>query len=416
MKLFGKYTRIILVVTISIFLVASLAFYVTLKYVQLQQIDADLEIEEEEIQLYIQKYKHLPRMMSVEDQLIHFTPASQPFRERYFTRSWLKDEQGNSEDFQQLIFGVEAEGKWYQVTVSKSLEETDHLITATFGITAVTILAILVSLLLINRLVLKRLWKPFFQTLNIVKDFKLDNSAPLSFPKTDTEEFSTMIQTLEESIGQARTDYLTLKTFSENAAHEIQTPIAIIRSKIDLLMQGEGITEHQSKTLQTVSKSIQRLSRLNTSLLLLAKIENRQYAQKETVLLKEKLEEKMESFQELWQMRAITVEADLHPAIVTMNKELVDILLNNLFSNATWHNRDGGKIIVRLRARTLEIGNLSNEAELDVQYVFQRFYKPSPAGDHNGLGLSIIKQISEASGVDIHYRYDEGLHVFEFSW
>src|SRR5690242_203692 len=105
MKLFSKYTRIILAVTISIFLVASLAFYVTLKYVQRQQIDADLEIEEEEIQLYIQHYHHLPRMMSVEDQLIHFTQVPGRFSQRYFTQNRFPDESGHTEDFRQLIFG-----------------------------------------------------------------------------------------------------------------------------------------------------------------------------------------------------------------------------------------------------------------------------------------------------------------------
>jgi signal transduction histidine kinase len=416
MKLFTRYSQIIIAVTISIFLVASIAFYFTLKNVQLQQTDSDLEIEEEEIRSYIHEFGHLPTMMHVEDQFTQFAPVAQRYVQRNFQKIEVREKDGNNEDYRQLIFGVEAQGKWYKVTVSKSMEETDQLIKATFGITAITICCILISLLLINRLVLKKLWHPFYRTLDVVKNFKVNKDDALEFPYTSTEEFSIMNKTLEQTTQQAKVDYLALKTFSENASHEIQTPIAIIRSKIDLLIQDPALTEKQDNILQSVSSAIQRLSRLNSSLLLLAKIENNQYAHAEKIDLKERAEKKIAAFQELWQMRNIAVNADLRHAYINMNKELADILLNNLFSNATRHNTENGKINILLREGQLTVSNTSNEPALDPDRLFQRFYKPSQTRQNNGLGLSIIKQICEAFGFVIVYERIHDLPSFTITW
>jgi signal transduction histidine kinase len=415
-KLFAKYSRINILVTISIFIIASLAFYFTLNYVQVEQVDDDLRIEEEEILLYVKKYNELPKTFSVDDQLIEFTASSEPFEKRFFNRTHLKDERGHTEDFRQLIFGVQAGGKWYRVTVSKSLEETDHLITVILWITSSTVLLILLASFIINRVVLKRLWKPFFKTLSVVKNFRIDKEQKMVFPSTTTEEFGQMIDTLEQTTKQAQLEYLSLKTFSENASHEIQTPIAIIQSRLDLLIQDEELTEKQSNTVQTIYGAIQRLTRLNRSLLLLAKIENKQYDLKEPIDLKAKMEEKIADFQELWQTQQINVRYDLRECSIAMNSELADVLINNLLSNAANHNYPHGCINIILDQRKLIISNTSKELILDQTKLFTRFYKPSQSKDDNGLGLSIIKQICDSSGLEIAYQFKEGLHCFIVSW
>lgn len=411
-KLFAKYSRITILVTIGIFLVAAVAFFITLHFIQLKQVDEDLEIEEEEIILYVNKYNELPKTFSVEDQLIEFTAVSEPFTRRYFNRTDLKDGKGHLEDFRQIIFGVQAGGRWYKVTVSKSLEETDHLVKAILWLTSSTILLILLASFIINRLVLKRLWQPFFGTLAALKEFKVNKTQKLQFPETTTEEFGQMIDTLQQTTRQAQLEYLSLKTFSENASHEIQTPIAIIQSKLDVLIQDEQLTEKQSLILQAIYAAIQRLTRLNASLLLLAKIENKQYEDVETVDMKAKLEERLGDFAELWQAQQIEVTASLNKSVFSMNGELADILINNLLSNATRHNHEHGSIRMFLNANHLIVSNTSRGDTLDPSKLFQRFYKPSQTKEDNGLGLSIISQICEASGLAVHYEFDSGWHSF----
>lgn len=417
MKLFTKYSRINVLATIAIFLFASAAYYYVLHYILINQIDEDLKIEENEIRGYVNEHHLLPENVSVQDQFIIYTLVQQPYTYRSFaTTNMIDPKEKEREPFRQLTFGIAANHQWYRVVVSKSLEETENLTRSILLVTLFTILLILITSLIINRVVLKRIWKPFYHTLSSVQRFKVGNQYAVDFPATPIEEFDFMNQTLKRIIQQAQVDYLALKNFSENASHEIQTPLAVIRSKLDLLIQDESLTGQQSSTLQSAYDAVQKLSKLNQSLLLLAKIENKQYEAVQEVFLKRKVEQKISDFQELWQAQQITVTYHLDDAVVYMNEELADILLNNLFSNATRHNFSGGHIAIELNKNKLAISNTSRQPAAPPDKLFQRFYKTASGREHNGLGLSIIKQIGEASGLAIAYRFQNNQHLFTISW
>jgi signal transduction histidine kinase len=403
-------------VTIAIFLIASITFFFTVSFIQIEQVDEDLRIEEEEIVLYVKRYDQLPKTFSVDDQIIQFFKSDTPFTRRYFTRLDMRDMKGHLEDFRQLFFGIKAGGQWYKVIVSKSLEETDHLVQSIFWITSGTILLILIASFVINRFVLKQLWKPFYDTLSVLKNFKIDKEQKLDFPSTSTEEFRLMIATLENTTVQAQKDYLSLKLFSENASHEMQTPIAIIQSKLDLLIQDEALTGRQSKSLHAIYEAIDRLTRMNSSLLLLVKIENRQFSVVETIDLRAAIEKKVNDFQELWLAQQITINCSLNESFVSMNKDLSDLLINNLLSNATRHNHINGCIQISLLRNKLMISNTGNDQSLDKEKLFHRFYKSSQSAENNGLGLSIIFQICEVSGLHIFYKFRAGQHEFHCEW
>jgi len=176
------------------------------------------------------------------------------------------------------------------------------------------------------------------------------------------------------------------------------------------------LSEDQSKTMQSAYSAIEKLSRLNQSLLLLAKIENNQFAETTNINLKQKLEEKLDAFHELWQNQNISVSSSLGDANVSLNNELTDILLNNLLSNATRHNFSNGSIKIVLKEKTLEISNSSKEKELNSKQMFLRFFSQDKKSRYNGLGLSIIKQICDVSGFTIRYLFTGNEHRFVLSW
>ncbi|MFL5774501.1 MAG: sensor histidine kinase, partial [Flavisolibacter sp.] len=301
MKLFTRYSRINVFSTVIIFLIASTAFYFTLRYVLIRQIDDDLRIEEREIKTFVEKFGLLPENTSVKDQVIVYTTINEPFQGRSFHSTFLKEMNDNDEEhFRQLVFGIRASSRNFKVSVSKSLEETDDMINSIVLITVITILAILVASFIINRVLLKRIWKPFYTSLERIRDFKVGSSPPLKFSPVNIDEFSHMNHAVEKLTSQAQLDYLSLKTFSENASHEIQTPIAIARSKLDLLIQDEKLTEEQTQAVQSAYNAIQKLARLNHSLLLLARIENHQYEDVQQYDVKKSLQQKLEDFAELW--------------------------------------------------------------------------------------------------------------------
>jgi K+-sensing histidine kinase KdpD len=196
----------------------------------------------------------------------------------------------------------------------------------------------------------------------------------------------------------------------------MQTPLAIIRSKLDLLIQDENLSEDQSKTMQSAYTAIEKLSRLNQSLLLLAKIENNQYADTSRINLKDRIAEKLDAFHELWQNQNISVTSTLKDATINLNTELADILLNNLFSNATRHNFSNGTIDVALEEKQLKISNSSHENELNSRQMFLRFFSQDRKSRYNGLGLSIIKQICDVSGISIQYLFSGNEHRFILTW
>ena len=323
---------------------------------------------------------------------------------------------GERDSFRILQFGITVNEKNYMATVAKSLEGTDDLANSILFISLATILLILGASLIINRVLLKRLWKPFYSSLDVLKNFRVDKKQSLNFPSTQIDEFTFMNQTIQKTTNQAQQEYSLLKEFTENASHEMQTPLAIIRSKLDLLIQDENLSEGQSKTMQSAYSAIEKLSRLNQSLLLLAKIENNQFAETTTINLKQKLEEKLDAFHELWQNQGISVSSSLADATVSLNNELTDILLNNLLSNATRHNFSNGCIKIILKVKTLEISNSSKEKELNSQQMFLRFFSQDKKSRYNGLGLSIIKQICDVSGFSIRYLFTGNEHRFILSW
>jgi signal transduction histidine kinase len=418
MKLLARYNRLNLATTIGIFIISGLVYYFVLSYILTHQVDDDLRIEETEIKTYISRYHHLPVSISVNDQLITSQEVPAPFLERHITTIKMRDAEKEEEAFRQIVFGVAAGGKNYIIKVSKSLEDTDALIHSILVITGFTITCILLASFVINRVIVKKLWKPFYSTLDKVRKFKLGKNTHFHLPAESVEEFDFMNQAIQGLIQQAERDYYSLKTFSENASHETQTPLAVIRSKLDLLIQDASLTGTQSSLLQSIYLAIEKLTRLNRSLLLLTKIDNNQYEEKEHIDIKSAIDEKLADFQELWQSQNITVNAGLAPVHVSINPELLEILLNNLFSNATRHNFPGGIINIDLNYEQLKITNTSKLPRLLPGKMYQRFYKGESVQESNslGLGLSIIQQICRSSGFAIDYFFRGNEHMFIIRW
>jgi signal transduction histidine kinase len=413
MKLFTKYNRINLLTTIVIFLLSAAAFYFAIRYILINQVDNDLRIEEREIETYLSEHGTLPEPIPVKEQKISYAVSDEEFKKKRFTTEHLA---GERDSFRILQFGITTKENNYIATVAKSLKSTDDLTRSILLISLATILLILVTSLIMNRVLLKKLWRPFYSSLGILKNFRIDKNQALNFPSTEIDEFSFMNQTIQRTTNQAQQEYSLLKEFTENASHEMQTPLAIIRSKLDLLIQDENLSEQQSKTTQSAYGAIEKLSRLNQSLLLLAKIENNQYAETSIINLKDKITEKLAAFHELWQNQDISVTTSLEDSKVNLNTELADILLNNLFSNATRHNFSNGFIKVVLKEKELTISNSSNEKELNSKQMFLRFFSQDKKSRYNGLGLSIIKQICDVSGVSIRYLFSGNEHRFMLTW
>jgi signal transduction histidine kinase len=411
MKLFTRYFRINLLATLVIFLLASIAYYFLLWYVMIYQVDEDLKIEQREIENYVSRYNRAPEAVSVKDQRISNEPTAIKERTHFFQTIHSPDAH-EKEDFRQISFTLPVGSRWMLFKVSKSLEGMQHMNRSIIGISLVTIILILLVSLLINRWLIRRLWKPFYNTLSGVKKYRLGEKKNVQFEPSRTDEFQLLNSTIDQFIRGAEKEFTMLKEFTENASHELQTPLAIVRSKLDVLIQDENLSETQGRAAETAYAAIQKMTRLNQSLLLLSKIENRQFDETTQIDIKDLVEEKLRDYQEIWENKHIHVHAHLESTSVVMNMQLADILLNNLFSNAIRHSIEGQQIEVRLQNRQFDLSNTASNGALDQEKLFKRFSKGGQSTDQHGLGLSIVEQICTVSGLKNSYEYSNGKHIF----
>ncbi|MGG9961818.1 sensor histidine kinase [Ferruginibacter sp. SUN106] len=417
MKLITKYNRFLFPVLVFLFIVSTISSYYLIKEVLQNELDEILLRSKGRIENYVAEYHAVPVINSFDDQKAIFEKINGPLKDSGFqSATQFIPEQNKEHLSRKLVFPLQVGKEMYKVTISEPLEGTRHLTKVIVKIAIVTIFITLLLFILINRSLLTKIWQPFYQSLTAIKSFDINAKDKLKFPATAINEFNLMNSHFNMATENAVRDYKNLKEFSENASHEIQTPLAIIHSKLDLMVQQENLSEKQSELLRSVYSSVNKLSKLQQSLLLLTKIDNRQFQNNAAVELSGEIKNKIIQFQELWQNRAITYNIEVRETILHINKELLDILLDNLFGNATRHNIPGGTINIMLKDTMLQISNTGANQSLDPERVFKRFYKSIPNGENNGLGLSIVKEICEVSAIHINYFYQNEKHYFELSW
>jgi len=414
MKLFSKYSRINISASILVFIIGCTAFYFLLNYILTKQIDETLETEQQEIVQYVTKWKSFPEIINTEDQQINIQNITAPMQSQHFSSSKQWNEMEKKKEWmRRLIFGVSISGRHYQVTVKKSEEQAHHLLKLIVFLAAAMIGLILLIGILINRILLKRLWQPFYATLDSAKNYSLVKQQALALPQTKISEFSLLNDTLNSMTQRIHSDYKTLKEFTGNAAHEMQTPLAVINANTESLMQYEELLKLHHPEITAIERSAKRLSKLNQSLLLLAKIESHRFEFNEMVDWKAMVEQQLDDIKELLPARKINLETKLDNCFSISNQQFATIITTNLINNAIRYNYENGSIHIALTQEEFIISNTSNLPPLDATMVFKRFYRhPESIADGNGLGLSIVQQICMEAGYKITYQYLQSQHVF----
>jgi signal transduction histidine kinase len=405
-----------MVVTVLIFVISSIVYYFLLDQVLLSQVDQVLSHKKTRMENFVSATGSLPIPDNIGEVKVSFIPLSKPVVELHSFVTLYDSIENKYAPFRKFVFTLPVKDKLYQVTLTRPLAESRDLLSTIILVTLTIILTILLISVFTGRVVLKKLWHPFYATVAAMRSYKLGKVEEVQLPSTSINEFAFLNENLRDTMLKAEEEYQSLKQFSENASHELQTPLAVIRSKLDLLIQKEDLSEIQSEELKDIYESVKKMSQLSRSLLLMTKIGNQQFGKVTDINLKGKIEEKLKQFQELWNDNQLHLRCQLGEAIINANENLTDILLNNLLSNASRHNIKGGSIDIHLKDHQLTVSNTGLLKPLDPKRIFRRFYKEEANSQHNGLGLSIIKQICEQSNIQIVYSYENGNHIFQLKW
>lgn len=317
------------------------------------------------------------------------------------------------EPYRVLYTNVVIQKQRYVLMIRLNLVESQDLIRTLTWLYCFVLFTLLIVIFFVTRFISNRLWKPFHDTLHKIRQFNIEHSSLPDFAKTPIIEFRQLNKGLSELIKNNLKAYQNQKEFTENAAHELQTPLAVFQSKLDMLLQEPSLNNNQAIILQSLYDASSRLSRVNKNLLLLAKIENNQFTLWEPVDTKTLIEEVLPYFTEQSLSRNLTIDANITDApTVNAAKSLAEIMINNLILNAITHNRMNGSISIKATENEITIRNTSDQPQLNTENLFKRFGKISRASHNSGLGLAIIKQICQLYSWKVSYQYHLGRHCF----
>lgn len=312
------------------------------------------------------------------------------------------------------IFRTEDERYMELVVYTPTIEKLD-LLRAILGWIIFLYVLLLLIILSINIWVFRKNMKPLYVLLKWLDSSQLGKKNELLENTTKITEFRKLNAATMAFAERGEKLFEQQKTFIGNASHEMQTPLAICRNRLEMLMEDETLTEHQLNELIKTHQTLENLTRMNRSLLLLCKIENGQFADTCSVCLNDILAHYLDDYKEVYAYRNITVTVTTDSSFcVEMNDSLVSVLVTNLLKNSFVHNIDGGFIYIKITANTFEISN-TGEKPLDRERIFERFYQGQKKEGSTGLGLALVDSICKANHLKIDYTYVENRHIFTIS-
>lgn len=318
------------------------------------------------------------------------------------------------EPVRMLISAFKFRGQYYELRVANSMVEKSDLLRIFLWNTVFLYVVLILGIIFINNVILKQLWLPFYDLLNKLENYRLGKTDQMPVIKTKTKEFEDLQDAVNILLTENKRVFEQQKQFIGNASHELQTPLAIATHKLELLLEDNDLKPAQGAQITELYNSIQRMVKLNKSLLLLSKIENKQFVDNQSVSIinvVNAVKAELEDFAEFRRISWIVEEqADL---TIKMDSELAYIVVSNLLRNAIFYNIDDGKINIILSKNALKILNTGSELSLDEDKIFNRFYRSDMSTQGSGLGLAMVKAITDLYGFSVSYHFINGLHGME---
>lgn len=384
---------------IPIAIVCCIFTFHTMRYVFYEETDEYLTYE----MIRLIKYHH------EHNELPEFHQAIKIIENKRYEAPFFKDtlilELGDNEmiPHRELFFTIEHNDQPMSIVLRHLLPGTDDILEGTVLICIGIIgLVTLVLLLMVNQ-VSKTIWKPFYKTLGAITHYKITEPVP-QFSDTNTDEFNSLNDSLSTLLKKISDDYHRTKQFNENASHELQTHLAIIRANAEKLINQSDMDASNMEQLQTIFNATVKLSQVQKSLMLLSKIGNLEFANLINVDLANLVHQAIQLFAEVVEIRHIAIRKNITTCNLVIDEGLAQILVNNLVKNSVKHNVDNGFISIDLTQSQLVISNSGAHYDGDPSNLMERFV--TGENGNMGIGLAITKQICDLYHYSIQYTID----------
>ena len=365
---------------------------------------------------------HDPSILETESSLMSFykfTPISEEegrhYRQVFYDATVYIELEDEDEPVRVMCTAFRMpDGQYYELKLMISILERDDMVEAMLWYLGALFLLFLICTSIGIQLVLKGVFRPLHRLLDWLHCIQPGKEVPPLDNPTKIREFRQLSDAALDMGNRSYKAYEEQKQFIENASHELQTPLAIVRGKVELLAESEGMTEQQMEQLDEIYATLGRAVKLNKSLLLLSRIENGQYTEMEDVSVDEILDELLPDLMDIYEHKRVNLirKREEQPFIIRCNHSLAQILVSNLVKNSLLHNREGGELQVLTTPTSLVIKN-TGDVPLDGEKLFRRFYHGMDGKkDSTGLGLAIARSIALSSSLKLTYEWQNGMHAF----
>ena len=365
---------------------------------------------------------HDPSILETEGSLMSFykfTPISEEegrhYRQVFYDATVYIELEDEDEPVRVMCTAFRMpDGQYYELKLMISILERDDMVEAMLWYLGALFLLFLICTSIGIQLVLKGVFRPLHRLLDWLHCIQPGKEVPPLDNPTKIREFRQLSDAALDMGNRSYKAYEEQKQFIENASHELQTPLAIVRGKVELLAESEGMTEQQMEQLDEIYATLGRAVKLNKSLLLLSRIENGQYTEMEDVSVDEILDELLPDLMDIYEHKQVRLirKREEQPFIIRCNHSLAQILVSNLVKNSLLHNREEGELQVLTTPTSLVIKN-TGDVPLDGEKLFRRFYHGMDGKkDSTGLGLAIARSIALSSSLKLTYEWQDGMRTF----
>ena len=365
---------------------------------------------------------HDPSILETEGSLMSFykfTPISEEegrhYRQVFYDATVYIELEDEDEPVRVMCTAFRMpDGQYYELKLMISILERDDMVEAMLWYLGALFLLFLICTSIGIQLVLKGVFRPLHRLLDWLHCIQPGKEVPPLDNPTKIREFRQLSDAALDMGNRSYKAYEEQKQFIENASHELQTPLAIVRGKVELLAESEGMTEQQMEQLDEIYATLGRAVKLNKSLLLLSRIGNGQYTEMEDVSVDEILDELLPDLMDIYEHKQVRLirKREEQPFIIRCNHSLAQILVSNLVKNSLLHNREEGELQVLTTPTSLVIKN-TGDVPLDGEKLFRRFYHGMDGKkDSTGLGLAIARSIALSSSLKLTYEWQDGMHTF----
>lgn len=327
-----------------------------------------------------------------------------------FTNDYRNIE-GEENEYRILQHHFSFDGEDYQLEIGSSLNEIKDLTFVIRFFIIIVFVVILFITFLADTFYIEYLLKPFYKIIDTkirrVNEPEAFDHTPIKAASRDFRELDFVLNQMMDRIAEL---FKKEKQFISNVSHELLTPIALLKNKLENLLQNESLDDNAVDKIAGSLKTLDMLKKIINNLLLISRIDNNQYQADEEIHLKEIVCDLQEDLQDRVDDREIVFTNNIkHDFIFTGNKTLIHILIYNLVTNAIKYNKPRGIILAEdgfvddqyfISIKDSGIGMDESQTEK----IFSRFARISSDQEGQGLGLAIAESIASFHHIQIKVK------------